>query len=153
MKNDPLVDEFRHLAHCANVSLDGLREELKRSELQRDEMLKVLEQLELYARDLLLHIDGGKAERTFNLPKEITNAQSVIATARGDKHHFVELNPCPFCGGINTQVRENTIWTGMNHNVISVEVMHWCDDQQIKNLIVRKGKTREEAISDWNKRI
>jgi len=82
MNCDPLVTELRHLAYCANVSLDGLREELKRSELQRDEMLKALVTLELYARDLLLHIDGGKAERTFNLPKEITNAQAVIAKAR-----------------------------------------------------------------------
>jgi len=45
------------------------------------ELLEALITLELYARDLLLHIDGGKAERTFNLPKEITDAQAVIAKA------------------------------------------------------------------------
>jgi hypothetical protein len=47
------------------------------------ELLEALEWLELYARDLLLHIDGGKAEMNFNLPKEITSAQAAIAKARG----------------------------------------------------------------------
>ena len=48
------------------------------------ELLKVMKGLELYARDLLLLIDGGKAEMSFNLHKEITKAQAAIAKARGE---------------------------------------------------------------------
>jgi hypothetical protein len=47
------------------------------------ELLEAMKGLELYARDLLLLIDGGKAEMNFNLPKEITNAQAAIAKAKG----------------------------------------------------------------------
>ena len=79
---DPLVEELRHLAYCANVSLDGMRQKIDLITAQRAELLEVLKDLELYARDLLMHIDGGRAERNFNLPKEITNAQEAIAKAK-----------------------------------------------------------------------
>lgn len=63
-----------------------------------------------------------------------------------------ELLPCPFCGGTNTQARESTHWTGRSTKLISVTIMHWCDDSPISNVLQRKGKTHEEAIANWNKR-
>ena len=56
---------------------------LKELQEVNKELLEAMKGLELYARDLLLLIDGGKAEMNFNLPKEITNAQAAIAKAKG----------------------------------------------------------------------
>ena len=49
------------------------------------EMLAALIKLELLARDLLLPIDGGTAERSGRLPREILAARDVIKKARGEE--------------------------------------------------------------------
>ena len=69
-----------------------------------------------------------------------------------EEQKTIELAACPFCGGENTQLREHTNWTGQRSVVYMVEVMHWCDDQIIQNLITRKAKTSELAIKAWNTR-
>jgi hypothetical protein len=67
-----------------------------------------------------------------------------------------ELIACPFCGAGETNIRENTHWTGMRSVVLSVEVCHWCEQKGQISTATRKfsivGKTREEAIANWNTR-
>ena len=67
-----------------------------------------------------------------------------------------ELKPCPFCGGIGTQLRENgKVWMGMRYSEpASVSVMHWCDAVagQPSRAIERVGRDRASAIAAWNQR-
>jgi hypothetical protein len=66
-----------------------------------------------------------------------------------------QLQPCPFCGGTNTQVREKHMWTGMRNQLISAEVIHWCEkrgDQRLHSVIEVRDVTRESAVRLWNER-
>ncbi len=65
-----------------------------------------------------------------------------------------DLLPCPFCGGGETEVQEETYWTGMRSAISSVSVRHWCPraEGQLQNLFDVKAKTREGAIAKWNTR-
>jgi len=49
------------------------------------DMLEALANLELLARDLLLRIDGGKAEFSERLPCEIVKAREALKKARGEE--------------------------------------------------------------------
>ena len=62
-----------------------------------------------------------------------------------------ELRKCPFCHDGETQIRENTHWTGMSNQIHSVVVMHWCIGTPLRSFLQIKGKTREEAVSKWNR--
>jgi len=61
------------------------------------------------------------------------------------------LKPCPFCGGENTLIHENKMWTGLRTQILSVEVRHWCDDGD--GFLRIKGWDSEQAIKLWNTRI
>ena len=67
-----------------------------------------------------------------------------------------ELKRCPFCGGGETQIRENgRIWMGMRYSdPSSVSVMHWCAavQGQPSRAIERVGRDRVSAIAAWNLR-
>ena len=65
-----------------------------------------------------------------------------------------ELLPCPFCGGIQTDIRRETYWTGMRSQLLSVTVMHWCvrPSGDLQSTIQIKRKTEEGAIDAWNSR-
>lgn len=67
------------------------------------------------------------------------------------------LLPCPFCGAGETDIIENgKLWTGMSYSKpLSYSIVHWCTPeivgiQPVK--IERKGKTKDDAINQWNKR-
>ena len=62
------------------------------------------------------------------------------------------LSPCPFCDDGTTQVQESTMWTGMRNIVVSVRVRHWCarKDGQPQSVLEVAGKTRVDAIANWN---
>ena len=62
-----------------------------------------------------------------------------------------ELRPCPFCGAGETQIRDQTVWTGQRSVVTSVEIHHWCEPKstQLRSHLRVVGKTREEAIEAW----
>lgn len=65
-----------------------------------------------------------------------------------------QLKSCPFCGGGETHVRESTFWTGMRNEVVSANVMHWCERQegQPQSVLQLVGRDRESAIAIWNGR-
>lgn len=65
-----------------------------------------------------------------------------------------DLLPCPFCGGTETQIRENKYWTGMGSKVMSVEIHHWCEKESgvRGSHITIRAKTEIEAIERWNRR-
>jgi hypothetical protein len=76
------------MGKMTRISMQGhglAKNKIMELEQQNSELLEAMKGLELYARDLLLLIDGGKAEMNFNLPKEITNAQAAIAKAKRTK--------------------------------------------------------------------
>ena len=66
------------------------------------------------------------------------------------------LLPCPFCGGGQSEIRENgKIWSGMRYSeAVSVSVLHHCDkpEGQPNRAIERVGRDMESAISAWNMR-
>lgn len=66
-----------------------------------------------------------------------------------------DLLPCPFCGAGEFRVEESTHWTGMQSVVLSVTVRHWCPrpEGQPMSHIALAGKTREDAIARWNRRV
>jgi hypothetical protein len=66
-----------------------------------------------------------------------------------------ELKPCPFCGAGTTQIADSTHWTGMSSVVLASTVRHWCDDAEGKpgSFLQVKGKSRQQAIKKWNKRV
>lgn len=60
-----------------------------------------------------------------------------------------KLLPCPFCGDGETRIDEQSFWTGMRSQVISVSVRHWCPKNPLQSYIEIKAKTREDAIKMW----
>lgn len=66
------------------------------------------------------------------------------------------LLPCPFCGGGQTEIRENgRVWSGMRYSEpVSVYVFHHCDtpEGQPHRAIERVGRDLESAIAAWNMR-
>lgn len=66
---------------------------------------------------------------------------------------LVELLPCPFCRGTNTELRDKSMWTGMRSQLINVELHHWCEAQQGKRGHIQlAAPTREQVAKDWNTR-
>lgn len=67
-----------------------------------------------------------------------------------------ELLPCPFCGGTETQIRENgKTWLGMRYSEpASVSIWHWCPkiEGQPHRGIERVGRDMPSAIAAWNTR-
>lgn len=63
------------------------------------------------------------------------------------------LLPCPFCGGINTQIDFYKYWTGRRNEILSAEVKHWCDEELFASFLKIRGKTEQEAIDKWNSRV
>ena len=63
-----------------------------------------------------------------------------------------KLLPCPFCGGEETRIDEQTHWTGMRSQIISASVKHWCQKSPLQPFIEMKAMTRENAINLWNTR-
>lgn len=69
---------------------------------------------------------------------------------------LANLKPCPFCGTNQVTVVPANYWTGMKSVVLSVELRHWCEPSgnRIDNVFIRaKGKTEENAVDQWNRRI
>ena len=65
-----------------------------------------------------------------------------------------DLKLCPFCGAGETQERPINYWTGMSNSLIAFEIHHWCaDEPKHQSHICKKGKTREEAVERWNRRV
>lgn len=68
----------------------------------------------------------------------------------------LNLEPCPFCGAGETQIRENgKMWLGMRYSEpASVSVFHFCDhvEGQPSRAIERCGRDLDSAIMLWNKR-
>ena len=66
------------------------------------------------------------------------------------------LVPCPFCGGGETEIRENgRMWTGVRFSApTSVSVWHHCPriEGQPHRGIERVGRDLESAIAAWNRR-
>jgi len=63
-----------------------------------------------------------------------------------------ELSPCPFCKAGETRIDEQTYWTGMRSQILSVSVKHWCPKSPLTSFIEMKAKTKEEAVALWNTR-
>lgn len=65
-----------------------------------------------------------------------------------------ELLPCPFCGAGETKIHETQYWTGLQSIVIAARVHHWCvrGAGQPGSRMEIAGKTREDAIANWNGR-
>ncbi len=65
-----------------------------------------------------------------------------------------KLAPCPFCGAGENRIDESNFWTGQSNKLISVTVMHWCEQEEgnLQSIIKIKRKTEKEAINAWNKR-
>lgn len=66
-------------------------------------------------------------------------------------HDFL---PCPFCGGTNTVIHKNPLWSGMSKDILSVSIRHWCIpiQGQPTRMIERIGRDMESAIKMWNMR-
>jgi hypothetical protein len=69
----------------------------------------------------------------------------------------IQLLPCPFCGGNNSQIRANgKMWNGGGFGApASISIMHWCEpiDGQPSRPIERVGRDLPSAILAWNTRI
>lgn len=65
---------------------------------------------------------------------------------------MTELKPCPFCGGGDTELRPLRVWTGKQNKITSIELMHWCLNQNGVLTVKFKAKTEEELIHTWNTR-
>ena len=66
------------------------------------------------------------------------------------------LLPCPFCGGGNTEIRENgRVWSGIGYTrPTSTSVFHHCTPSagQPSRAIERVGRDHASAIAAWNRR-
>lgn len=68
----------------------------------------------------------------------------------------VELKPCPFCGGGTTiSEADSKYWTGMQYQILSWAVAHWCEEgrKPFANYLKIRGKTQQEAEAKWNTRF
>ncbi len=67
-----------------------------------------------------------------------------------------KLQPCPFCGAGNTEIRDNgKVWSGMGYTApTSTSVFHHCRPMagQPSRAIERVGRDRASAIAAWNQR-
>lgn len=62
----------------------------------------------------------------------------------------MELKPCPFCGGDNTNFREHNHWTGTRYIVVGGSLYHWCiDDRSVMKI---NAVDKETAAEKWNSR-
>jgi hypothetical protein len=68
------------------------------------------------------------------------------------------LEPCPFCGGTETQITETRLpgldMGGKERALISATVRHWCEKQPgvVAACIEYRGRDHASAIAAWNKR-
>lgn len=63
------------------------------------------------------------------------------------------LLPCPFCGDGESRIDESKMWTGMRYQLLSVTVIHWCNNGGIDGAVLKvTGPTQEQAIARWNAR-
>lgn len=70
----------------------------------------------------------------------------------------IQLKPCPFCGGGETNIHDNLgTWQGMKYGEsISFEVRHWCSEiqgQPHSRMLSLVGRDKESAIKRWNTRV
>lgn len=67
-----------------------------------------------------------------------------------------DLLPCPFCGGTETDIRENgRVWSGRGWGEpCSVSIWHWCLEVpgQPARGIERIGRDLPSAVAAWNRR-
>jgi len=70
------------------------------------------------------------------------------------------LRPCPFCGDGETRIDESHLSPTMDGGpgaLISATVRHWCrrvdGDGVVGGGISFRGRTREDAVRAWNRRI
>ena len=66
------------------------------------------------------------------------------------------MKPCPFCGAGETRVDEQTYWTGMRSQVLSVNLRHWCqkaEDDFVTPVFTIRARTEAQAIETWNRRV
>jgi len=63
-----------------------------------------------------------------------------------------ELKECPFCGGTNTEIVPQTMWTGHKTTTYAYTLRHWCDFGVMTEVIMFKAKGKEELIKLWNTR-
>lgn len=67
-----------------------------------------------------------------------------------------DLNPCPFCGDAGEWGdRAQTYWTGMRSAPLSHSILHWCEKIPgvLHCFMEVRGKTRDEAVAQWNTRV
>jgi hypothetical protein len=65
----------------------------------------------------------------------------------------MELKPCPFCGaGETVSEPDSKHWSGMQWNILSWHVRHWCAYEHHGPMLNVKGRTQEEAETRWNTR-
>lgn len=64
-----------------------------------------------------------------------------------------DLIPCPFCAGTETQIRKNPHWAGRSSTILSVDLIHWCNEAPFTSIIKIRGRTEEEVITKWNSRV
>lgn len=65
------------------------------------------------------------------------------------------LHPCPFCGAGETLLDEQTYWTGMRSQVLSVTLRHWCAaaaDEFVRGSVSIRCRDEQQAVEQWNRR-
>lgn len=84
-------------------------------------------------------------------PAEPAEAPAVVSAMVDAR-----LDPCPFCGAGQTQIRPNgRVWMGMKFSEpASVSVLHHCEavPGQPSRAIERVGRDEASAIAAWNQR-
>jgi len=63
-----------------------------------------------------------------------------------------ELKPCPFCGAGESYFKVNNFWTGMRNAILSVEIIHHCEEKPTQNMLQIRGATEDHVIAKWNER-
>jgi hypothetical protein len=66
-----------------------------------------------------------------------------------------DLLPCPFCGGVKTELRPVQQWMGQRYQELAMEVLHFCDkreDNFITGSFKLRARDKEQAIAVWNSR-
>lgn len=78
-----------------------------------------------------------------------TSLRKLTMTNNKDENGLL---PCPFCKSGETRIDEQSFWTGMRSQVVSVSVRHWCPKNPLQSYVEVKATTREEAVKTWNTR-